>query len=33
MEEKRMAGIKAVEYIQNNMVVGLGTGSNAFLYD
>ncbi len=27
MEEKKMAGIKAAEYIENNMILGLGTGS------
>lgn len=30
MEEKRIAALKAAEYIESNMVVGLGTGSTAF---
>lgn len=30
MEEKRIAGIKAAEYIEDNMVLGLGTGSTAY---
>lgn len=30
MEEKKIAGIKAAEYIENNMVIGLGTGSTAY---
>ena len=30
MEEKKIAGIKATEYIENNMILGLGTGSTAF---
>ncbi|MBP1745094.1 MAG: rpiA2 [Firmicutes bacterium] len=30
MEEKKIAGIKAAEYIQDNMVLGLGTGTTAY---
>jgi ribose 5-phosphate isomerase A len=30
LEEKRIAGIKAAEYIEDNMVLGLGTGSTAY---
>jgi ribose 5-phosphate isomerase A len=30
MQEKRMAGIKAVDYIKDNMIVGLGTGSTVY---
>ena len=30
MEEKKIAGIKAAEYIKDNMVLGLGTGSTAY---
>jgi len=30
MEEKKIAGIKAAEYIEDNMVLGLGTGSTAY---
>ncbi len=30
MNEKRIAGIKATEYIQDNMVLGLGTGTPAY---
>jgi ribose 5-phosphate isomerase A len=30
MEEKKIAGIKATEYIENNMIIGLGTGSTAY---
>jgi len=30
MKEKKMAGIKATEYIQDNMILGLGTGSTAY---
>lgn len=30
MEEKMIAGIKATEYIKNDMILGLGTGSTAF---
>jgi ribose 5-phosphate isomerase A len=30
MQEKRMAGIKAADYIKDNMIVGLGTGSTVY---
>lgn len=30
MEEKKIAGIKATEYIEDNMIIGLGTGSTAY---
>jgi ribose 5-phosphate isomerase A len=30
MEEKKIAGVKAAEYIEDNMVLGLGTGSTAY---
>jgi ribose 5-phosphate isomerase A len=30
MEKKKMAAVKATEYIKNNMILGLGTGSTAF---
>lgn len=30
MESKRRAGIKAVEYVKDGMIVGLGTGSTAY---
>jgi ribose 5-phosphate isomerase A len=30
MREKRMAGIKAADYIKDNMIVGLGTGSTVY---
>ncbi len=30
MEQKRIAGEKAAEYIKDGMTVGLGTGSTAF---
>lgn len=30
MDEKKIAGIKATEYIENNMVLGLGTGSTVY---
>ncbi|EPR11501.1 ribose-5-phosphate isomerase RpiA [Ruminiclostridium papyrosolvens] len=30
MKEKKIAGIKATEYIQDNMILGLGTGSTAY---
>lgn len=30
MEQKRIAGIKATEYIQDGIVLGLGTGSTAY---
>ena len=30
MKEKKIAGIKATEYIQNNMILGLGTGSTVY---
>lgn len=30
MEEKKIAGLKATEYIKDGMVLGLGTGSTAF---
>lgn len=30
MEQKRMAGEKAVEYIKDGMILGLGTGSTAY---
>jgi len=30
MEEKRIAAERAVDYIQENMIVGLGTGSTAY---
>lgn len=29
MDKKKIAGIKATEYIENNMILGLGTGSTA----
>lgn len=32
MNFKKMAGIKATEYIENDMVVGLGTGSTAYFF-
>lgn len=31
MESKRRAGIKAVEYVKDGMIVGLGTGSTGIL--
>lgn len=30
MQEKKIAGIKATEYIEDNMILGLGTGSTAY---
>lgn len=30
MEEKKLAGVKAADYIKDNMVLGLGTGSTAY---
>ena len=30
MDEKKNAGIKATEYIENNMILGLGTGSTVY---
>lgn len=30
MKEKKIAGIKATEYIEDNMILGLGTGSTAY---
>ncbi|WP_160689210.1 ribose-5-phosphate isomerase RpiA [Clostridium sp. C2-6-12] len=30
MEQKRVAGIKAAEYIKDGMILGLGTGSTSF---
>jgi ribose 5-phosphate isomerase A len=30
MDEKKIAGIKATEYIEDNMILGLGTGSTAY---
>ncbi|TLS37954.1 ribose-5-phosphate isomerase RpiA [Pseudalkalibacillus caeni] len=30
MEPKKLAGEKAVDYIENNMVIGLGTGSTVY---
>src|SRR5690348_7926043 len=30
MELKKIAGIKAAEYIEDNMILGLGTGSTAY---
>ncbi len=30
MREKKIAGIKATEYIEDNMILGLGTGSTAY---
>lgn len=30
MTEKKNAGIKAAEYIEDNMIIGLGTGSTAY---
>lgn len=30
MQGKKIAGIKATEYIEDNMILGLGTGSTAF---
>ena len=30
MVEKKIAGIKATEYIKDNMIIGLGTGSTAY---
>ena len=30
MEQKRMAGEKAAEYIEDGMIIGLGTGSTAY---
>ncbi|MBH1940955.1 ribose-5-phosphate isomerase RpiA [Mobilitalea sibirica] len=30
MEQKRMAGVKATEYIKDGMILGLGTGSTAY---
>jgi ribose 5-phosphate isomerase A len=30
MEEKKIAGIKAAEYVEDNMVLGLGTGSTVY---
>lgn len=30
MEEKKIAGVKAADYIKDNMVLGLGTGSTAY---
>lgn len=30
MEQKRVAGIKATEYIKDGMILGLGTGSTAY---
>ncbi len=30
MNEKKIAGIKATEFIQDNMILGLGTGSTAY---
>ena len=29
---KKMAGIKAAEYVKDGMVVGLGTGSTAYYF-
>ena len=29
---KKMAGIKAAEFVQNGMIVGLGTGSTAYYF-
>ncbi len=30
MEQKRIAGEKATEYIKDGMILGLGTGSTAY---
>lgn len=32
MNEKKIAGLKATEYIEDNMILGLGTGSTAYYF-